>query len=209
MNDIDNLTLSLLLNKDTYGKIYEKNKDQNNEEYIKDKKFYKKRVIELTKRLYKNEIKDEYLNILFDKYLLSCINYLKIIDKSDHIQKSLGVQDINIENTSNIVFDLSSNTNNSKNVIMNDNNNNIVNSTVDSSNEIIGPTQQYIRMKQNENVKKLTLDNYVIKKGGNNKKKIVPKKVNFDPKDPALKKKGIKKKKNVTIIYEDTTQEKK
>ena len=209
MNDIDNLTLSLLLNKDTYGKIYEKNKDQNIEEHIKDKKFYKKRVIELTKRLYKNEIKDEHLNKMFDKYLLSCINYLKIIDKSDHIQKSLGVQDINIENTTNIVFDLSSNTNNSKNVIMNDNNNNIVNSTVDSSNEIIGPNQQYIKMKQNENVKKLTLDNYVIKKGGNNKKKIVPKKVNFDPKDPALKKKGIKKKKNVTIIYEDTTQEEK
>lgn len=197
MNEIDNLTLSLLLNKDTYGKIYEKNKDQIDAEYIKDKKFYRKRVIDLTKQLYKNEVKDEHLNNMFNKYLASCINYLKIIDKTDHIQKSLGVQDINIENTNSIMED--------NNSIIDDNNKN----THDNSNNMTETNNQYIKMKQNENVKKLTLDNYVIKKGGNTKKKIIPKKVEFDPKDPTLKKKGIKKKKNVTIIYEDTTKQEK
>ena len=77
--------------------IYEKYKTQkqtlDDEGYKKDKKFYKKRVIQMTKNLYNNNNIEEYnvplleIKNSFHKYIYECIQILKLIDKNDSIQE--------------------------------------------------------------------------------------------------------------------------
>ena len=76
--------------------IYEKYKKQkqisDDEGFKKDKKFYKKRVIQLTKNLYNNNIEEYNVPLLeiknsFHKYIYECIQILKLIDKNDSIQE--------------------------------------------------------------------------------------------------------------------------
>ena len=76
--------------------IYEKYKKQkqtlDDEGYKKDKKFYKKRVIQMTKNLYNNNIEEYNVPLLeiknsFHKYIYECIQILKLIDKNDSIQE--------------------------------------------------------------------------------------------------------------------------
>jgi hypothetical protein len=85
MNDIDKITLEYFVSKTQLDTL---NKKHNFKEvsYLEDKKFYKKRIIDLTKRLYKREIKDTNITNAFDIYIANCISYLKFIDKKDIIQ---------------------------------------------------------------------------------------------------------------------------
>ena len=58
-------------------------------------------------------------------------------------------------------------------------------------------------------VKKLTLDNYVIKKSSSQKKEpvVFPQQFKFNPKDPIFKYKGLKKQKNKKDKLPTTTNE--
>jgi hypothetical protein len=58
-------------------------------------------------------------------------------------------------------------------------------------------------------MKKVTLDNYVIKSNGSINPKILPKKEEINIKTKEHKRKGISKKKNIKNIYEDSKNEKK
>jgi hypothetical protein len=58
-------------------------------------------------------------------------------------------------------------------------------------------------------VKKVTLDNFVIKSNESSKQKILPKKEEINIKTKEHKRKGISKKKNIKNIYEDAKDEKK
>ena len=87
MNEIDNITLNCFANKQQYEQIMKKNEFHNDKQFLSDKKFYKKRVIDLTKKLFRNDVDDLQLYNTFDSYTKSCINYLKFLDKNDIIQE--------------------------------------------------------------------------------------------------------------------------
>ncbi len=87
---VDQITLECLMNKETYNRIMtNKNlvKDKN-----KDRKFYRKRISNLTNELLLNNSPENLLpdvTLAFEHYVKSCIHYFKIIDESDIIQQTL------------------------------------------------------------------------------------------------------------------------
>lgn len=88
MNEIDNLTLEYFLNKSHYQDVLKKQDIFNNKQFLSEKKFYKKRIIDLTKKLFRNEVDDIQLKNVFNGYVKSCSNYLKFLDKKDIIQEN-------------------------------------------------------------------------------------------------------------------------
>lgn len=87
MNEIDNITLNCFVNKTQYENIIKKKGGYDNINLNKDKKFYKKRILDLTKKLFRNDGEDGQLTNCFNNYLQSCIVYLKFLDKKDIIQE--------------------------------------------------------------------------------------------------------------------------
>ena len=88
MNEIDNLTLEFFMNKSQYQGLIKKHDLFNDKKFISEKKFYKKRIIDLTKKLFRNEVEDIQLKNVFNGYVKSCCNYLKFEDKKDFIQEN-------------------------------------------------------------------------------------------------------------------------
>ena len=182
MNEIDSITLNCFTNNSHFNSIVKMNGLYNDKSLISDKKFYKKRILDLTKKMLKDDIKNEEIQLVnsFNNYIKSCINNFKFIDKTDIIQeKYQDLEDSNLDN---------SNLDNS-----NLDNSNLDNSNLDNSNLLL--------IKQN-NVKQINLDSLVLKK--NKKKlKIIPQKENINIKTKEYKIKGLKKKKNINSIYEE------
>jgi len=89
-NIITQITLDCLINKEVYEKMhmFKKQKIGNK----KDKKFYRKRILNLTRELLLKK-DDDYSEInpdikySFDNYIKTCIHYFKIIDNNDIIQE--------------------------------------------------------------------------------------------------------------------------
>jgi hypothetical protein len=187
MNEIDNITLSYFANKSQYTSILKKTEENNDKKFINDKRFYKKRVLDMTKRLFREEETNTQLIGFFNTYVKSCVNYLKFLDKSDIIQEKYGSMNVdeNQEKT-NIQLDTSGD--------------NIDIENVDYKN------CDYLFSKP-EDVKKLNLDTFVIKTVTHTPQKIIPKRENINIKTKEHKTKGILKKKNIDNIYEDTTNE--
>lgn len=88
MNEMDNLTLEFFMNKSQYQGLIKKHDIFNDKNFNKEKKFYKKRILDLTKKLFRNEVDDSQLKNNFNGYIKSCCNYLKFIDKSDLMQEN-------------------------------------------------------------------------------------------------------------------------
>ena len=175
MNELDNITLNCFANKIQYDSIMKKNEHCNDNNLMNDKKFYKKRILDLTKKLFRNEIEDAQLATCFNNYIKSCIIYLKFLDKKDIIQEKYH----NIDNDNEIKEDIC------------------------SDNDITKHTDcDYLLSKQQE-VKKINLDSFIINNNKKSKQKILPQKeiVNIKTKEHKLK--GLKKKKNINNIYED------
>ena len=164
--NIDEITLQYLMNPTHYEKYLEKSNLNNNKEerFIADKKFYRKRIINLTKSLFKEKSDNERLQNLFELYIKNLIIYFKEIDTKDILQKDYQQLDDNL--------DLS------KNTLVLLNNEELVN--IDS--------ETFIRQKS------INLNNFVICKNTNNEEIELPIKRDIDLKDPKLRKKGIKKK---------------
>ena len=88
MNSIDSMTLSYFTNRSQYEQILHRTLNQSiNLEYAKEKRFYKKRILDLNKKLFRNEIDDCSMMNNFDMYIKGCIDYLKMIDTSELMQK--------------------------------------------------------------------------------------------------------------------------
>lgn len=228
MNIIDNLTLTYLLNKTQYENVINKrNGVETDTAFSKDKHFYKKRILDLNKKIFRNEINDKLLISHFNNYVKSCITYLKMVDTTEILQKQYEYMDANIEFDSNNNHELSDTHDNNSNVIHNDISNNkpikivsfdisecqyeigICNTSDDSGllNSIIYETNNmssndYL-LRNSNNTKKINLDTFVVKTSENNKPKILPKKQDVNIRTKAFKTKGIDKKKNITNIYED------
>jgi hypothetical protein len=161
--------LEYLSNPSLYKKYVTQQNIQNDDDLINDKKFYRKRVIQLTKDLYTNDI-DKYnvplidVKRLFNKYIKECIDVLKLIDTNDQHQDEY--------------IDLSSNK---------------INITDDISFNLIDNDSMLFNKPITTN--KIEDCIPLIKKSNKIEKDMkIPVKKNLNLKDPKLKTKGVKKK---------------
>jgi hypothetical protein len=88
-NKITEITMNYLTNKEIYHKYINCKLDEMDNEYEKEKQFYKKRINNITRNLMKNNeiLYPKYILNSFDNYIKDLIEYLKIIDKNDIIQE--------------------------------------------------------------------------------------------------------------------------
>ena len=175
-NIITQITLDCLLNKEVYEKMQHFKKQKNINK--KDKKFYRKRILNLTRELLLKK-DDDYSEInpdikfCFDNYVKTCIQYFKIIDNNDIIQSEYKDMEFPPEIGCN-VNDVSGNVVDADKLLM-------------RSIKIDVPT----------------LDKYVTRISTKKKEEIIlPKQKVINLNDPELKIKGLKKN-NITNIYED------
>lgn len=155
----------------------------------KDKKFYRKRILALTKNLLSNDETDVPSEIerYFKEYIGSCIDYFKTVDNNDLRQDEYRYMDEDkdedkLTNGEYLEVDDS--------ILDTDN-------CDTSSNNIDSLLIRKINVAN-------TLDNFVIR-NSSKKKVIIPKKKNVNLRDPSLKTKGTEKmgeKNNIDNIYE-------
>ena len=183
LNMLDDMTLAYMVNTSQYEKYLKKNHIDYDSEFKRDIRFYRKRIVSLTKDLFKEQFEnDKNQNVLvgaFNIYMRACISYLKFSDQSETIQKCyvcLGITDDNNNNN---------NSQNQKCVCKNKNEDELYDE-LNKANELCFKPKE---------VKKITLDNYVIRKNVKKSEPVVyPQQFTFNPRDPAFKYKGLKPK---------------
>lgn len=167
---INKITLEYLLNKEYNLSVNAPKAININKN---DKRFYRKRVYNLTKDLLVGEPPDSLsgdVKYSFENYVKSCIQYFKTIDKSDIIQ----------EDYKDIPDDMPTT------AVLNE-------STLEKANET---------MMRSVKVTGNSLDGFITRKASGKKLMILPKQREINLKDPILKNKGIKKK-NLTNKYDE------
>jgi hypothetical protein len=190
-NFISEITLEYLMNKDQYAK-YIINKSNNgtgsnstSNSNRKDKKFYKKRIYDLTKQLINNEKPEGiYSGIIdtFELYTKVCIEYFKTLDKTDIIQKDYN----------GLITDVSSNAEVHLDSLQNAEN-------IEEANKLM---MRLVKITEPNSLEKLVKRTMI--KNVDAKPNIPPKQKEINLKDPILKNKGIRKKKNITNKYDET-----
>jgi hypothetical protein len=186
---INDITLMYLTNTDFDKKKNIPNVEQKQKPLRKDKKFYKKRVLDLFKRMLQESTSKEpvdmgdYVNIpndvhtSFNLYMHNCIEYFKCLDKSEILQEEYDALQEKLERQ-----------------------------------EIECKTQEEADKLFARNIQLKTenkLDNFVVRKPLKKDAMTLPQKRNVKLKDPALKNKGVEKKKNLGTKYEQASQENK
>ena len=171
---VNQLSLKFFLNKDIYGKHLEKITAESKIEYKKDRRFYRKRIYELTKQLINEHdsnplICNKDLHLAFEMYSKVCIEYFKILDKNDILQEDY-LHLLESKNQINIDPNLS----------------------IENINSIEEADQ--LLMRSIKIVEPNSLEKLVKRKSTKCMKKEMPLPIqkNIDLKDPLLKKKGIK-----------------
>ena len=152
----------------------------------KDKKFYRRRILSLTKDLLSKEeseiIVSPDIKYAFDNLVKTCVSYFKILDRNDIIQ-----EDFNDFNKG-------------------------INEGIKEEKEL-SESEQFLK-EENEkllmrSVKMSThsLDNFIkIKMTKQAEDLIIPQQKEINLKDPILKNKGVNKKKNIINNYDEDTQ---
>ena len=183
-NKLSDIDLEYLINKELYGKsIDSKMQPHININNKKDKKFYKKRIYDLTKQLLSNEQPPTLfpdVQNTFDNYIKSCISYFKVIDTSDIIQEDYDDLLGPINNATSV-----------DNVADADNMNNI-----DEINKLMMRSIKIMEPNALEKLVKRTITKKEVEP-------IIPQQKDINLKDPILKNKGIRKKKNITNKYDE------
>jgi hypothetical protein len=194
LNSVDDATLEYMVNIAQYEKYLRKNNIDYDTGFKRDLKFYRKRIILITKDLFKNELKDDdvALNGAFKMYMKACISYLKFEDQSETIQKCYVCMGI-------VTGEQTAQQQQEQQQC-------ICNNKLDALNAFELNKANELCFKPKE-VKKLTLDTYVVKKSSSHKKEpvVFPQQFTFNPKDPIFKYKGLKKQKKKEKLY--TTNE--
>ena len=188
---VNYITLEMMTNNDSYTKYLKQHKLDHDAVLKREKRFYRKRIIALTKDILFNNVNanpganpganidttppsqpdipkiDDVVVSAFNTYARLCISHFKFKDTMDTIQGEY--KDMNRETcTENkIVDDLDEDMSNN----------------INEANKLC--------MKQNDK-KILTLDAYVVKTSAPKKEMILPKTKNVNLKDPKYKKKDIK-----------------
>jgi hypothetical protein len=173
---VNKVTLEYLVNKDYNVTVKTSKVDK------RDKKFYRKRIFNLTKEILSNEEPADVLPDVkhaFDNYVKHCINYFKAIDCSDILQEDY--KDMSMNNLCNATELLESN------------------QIQEDANKLI---------MRSINIQSSTLDKF-IKRTVKKETVVLPQQKEVDLKNPELKLKGVKKKKNITNKYEEIVENKK
>lgn len=179
-NNIDLITLEYFTAPQFYNKYQGKQiVSKANKISKSDRKFYKKRIINETKKMLRNEFETPGLKEIFNKYVISLVDYFKIVDKSDILKGQY--QDPSGNNEP-------------------DNSNKTLDDMLDdildiSSNDFLTSPDELLYKTTNE-AKKVTLDNFVVKHSIPKEKINFPEQKSIDLKEPSLKTKGIKPKQN-------------
>ena len=182
LNYVDEVTLECLMNKEQYGKHVRKMPAIPTKVNNSDRKFYKKRIYDLTKQLLNNEpiIENIFPDVIkgFQNYIKACVDYFKTLDKTDILQEDYQ----SIEDSLN-----------------RDRNNEINVDYVSSTQEANQMMMRSIKIQEPNSLEKLvkrTQTKHV-------KQMILPREKDINLKDPILKNKGIREKKNITNKYEE------
>ena len=85
--DLDKINLKYLMNKANYEKYAILN-PVNSTEHAEDKEFYRKRIVNFTKEMFKatDNTKDLNINKVFESYVRHLINHFKELDRKDILQ---------------------------------------------------------------------------------------------------------------------------
>lgn len=192
INSVDYMTLEIMANSDTYNKYLKRNNLDHDSVLKKEKKFYRKRIISMTKDIlfngiYKNDSQenngksnqsskiDDVIINSFNTYARMCITYFKFKDTMDEIQGEY--KDMNV--------DLNVHPNGGANI-------DEISDIPDEENENNIMEANKLFMKQMDK-KVITLDNFVIKTSAPKEEMILPKTKDYKLNDPKFKKKDIKK----------------
>jgi hypothetical protein len=184
---IHQITLDCLVNKYVYTKMQNTNKTRNINK--KEKKFYRKRILNLSKDLLlkKDNDYDEInpdIKSSFDNFIKTCIHYFKIIDRNDILQEDFKNFDEQIQTDTIKTNELVSGGEL--------NNNNNYNSETDN--------KLFMRSIKIRN----GLENFVTIKSTKKQDEIVlPKIKDINLEEPTLRNKGIIKKDNINIKYDE------
>ena len=88
LDQVDNVTLDLMVNQPQYERYLRAREADLSGKYDRAKRFYKKRIMEMTRDLLKGEtLSDIFVLQAFDAYAKSCIIYFRNKDKNDTLQE--------------------------------------------------------------------------------------------------------------------------
>jgi hypothetical protein len=188
LNMIDDVTLAYMVNTTQYEKYLKKNNMDYDSGFKRDIRFYRKRIISLTKDLFKEQVEnDKNQNVLvgaFNMYMRACISYLKFSDQSETIQKCYVCLGLDITDADDDNHNQNNENINQKCICKNKNENDLF--ELNKANELCFKPKE---------VKKITLDNYIIRKNVKRSEPIIyPQQFTFNPRDPTFKHKGLKPK---------------
>ena len=173
MNEIDKITLDYFTNRSQYNSIIEKQTIFQSKQFLKEKRFYRKRILNTTREMFSNNINNIEVTNAFNSYVKSIINYLKFIDKKDILQEEY-CESNNEECEKKVSFEKTE---------------------LEKKDDYDEANKYIINQSFKSNIP--TLDSYVVKTNTEEtEKEILPIKKVINLKDPELKKKGLKKKKN-------------
>lgn len=145
----------------------------------KDKKFYRRRILNLTKELLSKEeseiVTSPDIKYAFDNLVKTCVHYFKILDRNDIIQEDYNDFDDEIKEEKEI---------SETEKFLKEENEKLLMRSVKLSNHSL---DNFIKIKMTKKVEEL----------------IIPQQKEINLKDPILKNKGITKKKNIINNYDE------
>ena len=176
---ITQITIDCLLNKDQYSKYLRATLQKTAESSKKDRKFYKRRILQMTKDMLLSDDIDTNGDMMFafDNFARTCISYFKMVDKTDLLQidypNMLIESDIVGEDVPEMTFEESTKT-----------------------------------LMRSIKINTITMDKFVKRtQTVPQNPPIVPLQRTVNLKDPELRNKGIRKKKSIETLYENSATE--
>jgi hypothetical protein len=182
---VNQITLDCLLNKEQYAKYLNSSVKKTMESNKRDRKFYKKRIIQITKDMLACDdieipITSDIL-FAFDNFTRTCISYFKMMDKTDILQTDYPPSTIS---TTTNLLDVPDNAH-----------------LLEESNRSIMRSIKLSPITMDKFVKRISTST------SSENPPFIPLKREVNLKDPELRNKGIRKKKNVDTLYDANSQE--
>lgn len=199
LDQVDHVTLDLMVNQPQYERYLRMREADLNGKFEKAKRFYKKRIIEMTRDLLKGEpetMSDIFVSQAFDAYAKACITHFRNKDKNDALQEEHIAECVAIGHLPSIVEeDAASNLNFDDDAYDDDDDDDGANANVSNDTKRkLDILMTFDKHKHNSHAP--TLDTYVIKITPPPMSKPAPipqfKEINLD--DPKFKTKDIKPK---------------
>ena len=185
-NIMHSIDLEYLINPDQHKKITEKYETVNKISED-ERKFYRKRMLQLTRDLIAGEVSNTNLESAFDNYMQESIKYFKFMDKKDIIQGEYTELNEEIKKKHERKKKQNIEDNKKKKSLKSESNKKgIPQLTGENADELLINRTQLKDPCMNSFIK--------VKRNPMEKKHIMPKQREIDLTDPKLKRKGVKKK---------------